>query len=274
MILKYSTADDASKASRDRRFAVSTGDNLMLVSVLGDMFKLYVDARDMSQTPYLAAEGIQDAWLLDAICNMVSPGATVVDVGAGFGYQTLVLCELVGPCGRVFAFEPHPRIYPILKRNIEINGYSRRARPYPNALGAADGDGELALHKWRFNSASLSERAKASFGTLNLAAVHISRMDELLSETRIDPDFYLVSAVGYEPEVWAGMRGLLAAKRKVSMLLDFTHRWYADPVKFSEQILEDGFNVHRIGEFGSPEHLTDPKQFTTQFRSWLRLIRH
>lgn len=273
MILHYSNVQSAEAASLARRFAVAAGDNLMLVSVLADKWNMYVEQRDMSMTPRLASRGIMDAYLLDAICGVVGEGMVAVEAGAGFGYHTLLLCELVGPRGQVYAFEPHPRIYPVLKRNIELNDYHRIARPYPNALGAADGDGEMALHRYRFDSATLSERAKSSFGSANIASVRVSRLDDILLDARVSPDFYLLSAVGSEPDVWAGMQGLLASKRKVNMLVEFTHRWYADPLKFAGEILDQGFQVSRLRKDADSEPLSEPSKFTRHFRSWLLLSR-
>ncbi len=271
MILHYPNVKAAEEASLKRRFAGPGGENLAIVSVLGDTFFMYLDTRDTSLTPHLQTRGIVGPHLLESICGVVTPGMTCADVGAGFGYHTLLLCALAGERGRVYAFEPHPRIYPILKRNIELNKFTQIARPYPNALGASEGDGELAIHKWRFDSATLADRPKASFGSANIAAVHVSRLDDLLSE-QSPPDFYLISAVGYEPEVWAGMQGLLAAKRKVVIFMEFTHRWYAAPAKFAADILEQEFMVHRLRD-GAEEPLLEPSQFCTRFRSWLKLTR-
>lgn len=49
---------------------------------------------------------------------------TIFDIGANIGYYTLLAESLVGPEGRVFAFEPHPENYEKLKENIEVNGYT------------------------------------------------------------------------------------------------------------------------------------------------------
>jgi FkbM family methyltransferase len=47
-----------------------------------------------------------------------------VDVGAAIGYYTLILARAVGPKGLVFAFEPKIERFEILKKNIELNGYT------------------------------------------------------------------------------------------------------------------------------------------------------
>ena len=42
------------------------------------------------------------------------PDDDVIDVGANIGFFTLIFSTLVGKFGKVYAFEPHPRIYKYL----------------------------------------------------------------------------------------------------------------------------------------------------------------
>jgi FkbM family methyltransferase len=42
------------------------------------------------------------------ISRIVSPGDTVIDIGANYGMYTYALCRAVGPTGHVWAFEPIP----------------------------------------------------------------------------------------------------------------------------------------------------------------------
>ena len=48
-------------------------------------------------------------------------GDTAVDVGANIGSLTLPLAGLVGPQGRVFAFESHPEVFNVLCANLALN---------------------------------------------------------------------------------------------------------------------------------------------------------
>src|SRR3954465_4692650 len=50
--------------------------------------------------------GTTERPLLDWFRRNVSPGETWIDVGAHYGYTAIALCRLVGPTGRVVAFEP------------------------------------------------------------------------------------------------------------------------------------------------------------------------
>jgi FkbM family methyltransferase len=52
----------------------------------------------------------------------VKEGFTVFDVGAHVGFYTLLASVLVGPTGKVFAFEPLPRNIRYLKEHLRRNG--------------------------------------------------------------------------------------------------------------------------------------------------------
>jgi FkbM family methyltransferase len=53
--------------------------------------------------------------------RLLRPGDTFIDAGANFGYFTLLGSRLVGPTGRVIAFEPSPATLVYLKKNLDLN---------------------------------------------------------------------------------------------------------------------------------------------------------
>ena len=56
--------------------------------------------------------------LAKTICRR---GDTLIDIGANVGTETLLFGKIVGPEGRVIAFEPEPRLFAALRDNVEIN---------------------------------------------------------------------------------------------------------------------------------------------------------
>jgi ubiquinone/menaquinone biosynthesis C-methylase UbiE len=74
-----------------------------------------------------------------------APGSTVIDVGAGTGFWTAPLAELVGPEGRVIALDVEPIMLDELRalvaeqqlQNVEIVQSEELSFPLPD--GAADG---------------------------------------------------------------------------------------------------------------------------------------
>lgn len=50
--------------------------------------------------------------------QLVGQGATAIDIGANLGYYTRPLSAIVGDTGHVYAVEPVPVIFDVLKRNV------------------------------------------------------------------------------------------------------------------------------------------------------------
>jgi len=55
----------------------------------------------------------------------LQPGRICLDIGANVGWHTLLMASLVGPAGRVFAFEPNASTRERLTKVIANNGFSQ-----------------------------------------------------------------------------------------------------------------------------------------------------
>ena len=73
--------------------------------------------------PFTIAYGIHnwEPYTAELFQNALKPGSTVLDIGAHHGYFSLLAARCVGKEGRVYAFEPVPQNFQILKTNIELN---------------------------------------------------------------------------------------------------------------------------------------------------------
>ena len=63
----------------------------------------------------------------DVLRRVICPGDTVVDATMGNGHDTLMLCETVGPSGRVYAFDIQPRAVESARARLEEHGMADRA---------------------------------------------------------------------------------------------------------------------------------------------------
>ena len=77
--------------------------------------------------------------------RVLSPGKVFVDAGANFGIYTLLASKIVGEAGRVISFEPSSRVFPVLRRNISLNGF-RNVLALPLALTDKPGRARLYYH--------------------------------------------------------------------------------------------------------------------------------
>ena len=86
--------------------------------------------------------GYTERALLAWFGECVQAGETWLDVGAHYGYTAIALSRLVGPAGRVFAFEPMLSTAGYLAQTRGLNRLSQLT-VLPFGLGAPHGDVEL-----------------------------------------------------------------------------------------------------------------------------------
>ncbi len=141
-LLSAPRADNES-AIRARARPVYLGGHSAIARVLG-RYRMFVDTRDLSISVHLLTEGYWEMWVTEAMLAVIKPGMTVLDIGANLGYFTLLMADLVGPDGRVLAFEPNPEMAGCLRQSLAVNGFGN-ARLHELALGEAPGRLMLAF---------------------------------------------------------------------------------------------------------------------------------
>lgn len=163
--------------------------------------------------------GYVEANLVAAMLEHAPAGGVVFDVGAHFGFFSLLAKRLVGPEGRVFAFEPAPSTAAILRGNVEPAGVTVVAAAVwkepceieINDLGAA-----LSA----FNSVRrprLDGRAERVARESKVATPAVT-LDGFASEVGERPGFVKVDAESAEFEVLLGMETLLREAKPVVCL--------------------------------------------------------
>jgi hypothetical protein len=85
--------------------------------------EMFLDPADPVVSPQLLCNGYFEPFETALIESEIRPGDVVLDIGAKIGYYTLIFARLVGEHGRVYAFEPDPAQFQLLKKNVRANGY-------------------------------------------------------------------------------------------------------------------------------------------------------
>src|SRR5258707_8071492 len=112
-------------AIRRRVQTAYLGDGLVLARILGRQ-KILLNGSDRGFACHLMLDGFWEMWLTQFLAGQVKPGMTVVDVGANFGYYTVLFADAVGDAGRVIAVEPNPDAAALLRETVLLNGYAPR----------------------------------------------------------------------------------------------------------------------------------------------------
>ncbi len=158
--------------------------------------------------------GYTESALLRWLLATVKPGQTWLDVGAHYGYTALALARLVGPCGRVFAFEPVPSTVACLRETRRLNEIEQ-VRVVPVGLGEPDDVGHMNIALERGMANPLSG------ATGHTSAVTIACLDQVwdgLSEGDTRVHGVKMDVQGMELHALRGMRSILTAHRPLLAL--------------------------------------------------------
>jgi FkbM family methyltransferase len=147
----------------------------------------------------------------EALLDHLRPGDVFYDIGANIGFFTLVGSRLVGPGGRVLAFEAEPEALVCLREHLVRNGCAN-AEVKNAAVCSASGTVEFL----RCDPSISPDRGLGRVVTEESAGERIPvpavALDDVI-ETRPAPDFVKCDAEGAEVEVFRGARRLLREKR-------------------------------------------------------------
>ncbi len=149
----------------------------------------------------------------DLLPDLVRSGDVVLDLGANVGHYTARLSELVGPAGRVYAFEPFPQTFAVLKRNAVRFKYKNVMLIN---MAASDHNGFDSMKVGRFDN-GLPNRYMASIakdGDVQISCTTIDRLNiPNVSFIKIDIERHEMAAL-------RGMEGLLARSRPTILIED------------------------------------------------------
>jgi len=206
--------------------------------------KMHLDPDD---TLALSVRGIHEPIETGIINREIQKGDIVLDIGANIGYYTLIAARLVGPEGKVFAFEPDPMNFNLLKKNVEMNGY--RNVVLVNKAVASKTE-KLRLF--------LSEENKADHriydshdGRLSIE-IDAIRMDDFLADSDGRIDFIKMDIQGAEGGAVQGMPILLEKNRRLKMVTEFwpfgLKQFGVEPSEYIELFVKHGFVLYEIDE--------------------------
>ena len=232
--LEFATGNRAELENRCRAMTnpVYLGNDTALCRVLGGS-KIYLDTRDTGFGSHVMLDGYWETWLTIFFARQVRPGMTVIDVGANFGYYTLLFGALVGATGRVYAIEPNPAVVEKLRRSIALNGLATRTTILEAAAGAADGEATLYVpYGEPKNSTIVANAAGVAPASGTIHKVHQIKLDRL-GATNARVDLVKIDAEGAEQDILAGMEGILR-RDKPCLVVEFNAARYADPAGFIE----------------------------------------
>ncbi len=147
--------------------------------------------------------------LLQHLLKGLLPDDVVWDIGASFGLYTCFVSAKLGERGKVYAFEPEPRMRKLLGRNVALNR-CRNVSVLPCALGSTDA--ETILYQSDSPNAGTSALTQRTDYRVKAQGINVllRRGDSLVNEHTVSvPTILKIDVEGAEAQVLGGMGHLL-----------------------------------------------------------------
>jgi FkbM family methyltransferase len=193
-----------------------------------DGFRLYHEGRPSYHLQMLAM-GMHDREVVALVRRLAKPGMTVLDVGAHIGYIALLCARLSGAGSTVWAFEPSPRLVPILRRNVAENhviGNVGDVYVVPSAVG--DAVGMVTLFAGVGDSMLSSLHPAAATGGNHATRgtrVPCTTLDAFAEQHGWPKvDLIKIDVEGHEVAVLAGMRALSRRNPDLTVIVELNER--------------------------------------------------
>ena len=178
-------------------------------------------------------------------------GGIFIDVGANFGWYSLIFSQFAGSEGRVLAFEPDPKNFDLLTYNKKQNSHNN-IECFKYALGRQET--ELVLGKapdsnpGMHSLVDLPHIDKSRSGE----TVQVRSLDDLLDNKFRVIELLKIDIEGYEVEAF---KGALETIKRVKMILveyspAFIQASGSKKAEFFNILIESGFSFYAINKTG------------------------
>lgn len=223
--------------------------------------KLFLDRGDSLR---LSIKRIHDPVQTSLTKKYVKEGDVIIDVGAHIGYYTLIFANLVSQNGRVFAFEPSPDNFKLLKKNVALNNY-QNVTLVNTAVGNKSGHISLYLSK-----TSQADHKTYDDGNLRKSLqVQSTTLDDYFSKFKGEINFVKIDVQGAEAAVIDGMRKIIKANRRIKILTEYWPFGMAKtgvkPDQYLKLLAELGFRLIDINEYTNQIHTYKVNQFLKKY---------
>lgn len=218
--------------------------------------KIYVDTRDVGICSHLMMDGYWEPWIAPVLMQHVKPGMRVVDVGANFGYYTLLMASAVGPSGHVYSVEANPHILSFLRKSISVNGLGE----WTTIIDKAAFDKETTLnfsYEAEFSgSGNVFGRSSGPHWNTQGIKVDAVPLDSIINE---QVQFIKFDIEGAEEAAMRGMEALIDRSTPLTIIMEFCRPFFASPLSFLENMRARNFQMQMIEPKGVSDALTPEK---------------
>lgn len=188
---------------------------------------------------YLYRYGFFEEKLTRFMLYYLKPGMTFVDIGSHFGYYSMLAASLVQEQGKVYAFEPTPSTFKMLKKNLgkKINVLLQNSAAFSSNtdIEMQDFGAPFSAYNSMFSGKmNLAEKNRVKQEKFFANAV---KFDDFVAIENFKPDLIKIDAEGAELAILQGMDRVLK-ENKPTVTLEVGDIEGAESLPRSKEVVE------------------------------------
>jgi FkbM family methyltransferase len=225
--------------------------------------KMYVNIRDepsysiRKTFEFYASNRIHEKATTELFKKTVKEGNVVIDLGANIGYFSLLAARFVGKNGKVYSFEPEPKNYSYLIKNIKLNNYDN-VIAIQKAVSNKIGKTKLYICSYDAGHHTINQiegikayRPEAIINEKDFVEIETVTLDEFFKDKEDLIDVIKIDVEGAEVLTLAGMDRILKVNKKLKMFIEFfpllIREMGNSPEEFIRKLSENyGFSIFII----------------------------
>jgi FkbM family methyltransferase len=223
--------------------------------------KMYLDPGDSLD---LSINGVYGELDTKIIRDNIKEGHIVIDVGANIGYYTLIFAQLAGTTGKVFAFEPEPKNFELLQKNVKVNDYSNTIN---QNYAVSDSNGNVSL--FLAKNGIVGHRISNFDINSNSILVKKIPLDDYFTKLNLldKINFVKIDVEGFEFGVLKGMTKIIEKSKNLKIFLEFNRTGIEeagfDPKEILDFLYKNNFKIYFLNYKENSINEADKNQLLT-----------
>jgi FkbM family methyltransferase len=171
-----------------------------IIVKVNDLYNMQLNLRDWGICKDLSIHKKREFFSTDYFKEICNENSIYIDIGANIGYYALLESSL-SPKGRVYAIEPVPQNFDLLKKNIELNN-RRNVQLFKCAIGDVNGNSPMYVNN-KCNWCSFTKDLTGNSGsTITVPVVTLDEFVDYYMDK--SPNFIRMDVEGFEINILKG----------------------------------------------------------------------